>query len=372
MPQEAFRALQAGRTGHAVGSLHVEQLEAVILRIADPRAMASKSRAGSTRPTPATSHTMVVGRVRSSSTAPVPSGTSIWVGEAPTISTSTCDGSKAAASCTSRGRADALLRARRRRQRSSLVPRTARTSRSGRVSSASPVSSGHPRTATGRSGGNGSTPARRAGVWSSRTSPSASHAASDGSGAARTRAQSHQSSGDAGWWSTRRRHATTMLAGSSSNAARQSAASAASMRSSSPLRAMCRSRSNGSTPRTLPVRSLRGAGGQAPRLAPVEASASRRVGALPAGLAEIGARVEDRVDELLVAGARAVAPRRARTSTPHSPRCVSSSPTAASGSARRSASGRSSAPAVIPTIPPSPTSPRRSSCCMRSRWCTTT
>ena len=132
----------------------------------------------------------------------------------------------------------ASLRASRRRQRSSPAPRTASTSRSGRDSSASPASSGHPITAIGRSCGKGSSPARRPGVWSSRTSPSASHAASEGSGAASTRAHSHQSRGESVWWSTSRRHATTRPAGSSSNAARQSAASATRVRSSPAWRAM--------------------------------------------------------------------------------------------------------------------------------------
>ena len=149
--------------------------------------MASNRRAGSTRPTPATNQTTIPGRERSARAAPVPSGTNTCVGLAPTTSTSRCDGSRTLASTRSTGRALASLRARRLRHRSSpWLVRTASASRSGRSSSAAPVSSGQPSTATGWSAGKGRSAARRSGVWSSRIIASASHAASDGSGAAST------------------------------------------------------------------------------------------------------------------------------------------------------------------------------------------
>ena len=115
------------------------------------------------------------------------------------------------------------------------------------------MSSGQPSTAIGRSCGKGRSAARRPGVRSSRTSPSASHAASDGSGAASTRAQSHHSGAQSGWCMSRRRQVTTSPAGSMSNSARQSAASATSVRSSPECRAMRRRRSKGCTSVKLPA-----------------------------------------------------------------------------------------------------------------------
>ena len=180
----------------------------------------------------------------------MPCRRSARVGLAASISTSTCDGSSTDPSIASTGRAEASLRARRACQLSSpWARRTASTSRSGREASASPVSSGQPSTAIGRSCGKGRSAARRPGVRSSRTSPSASHAASDGSGAASTRAQSHHSGAQSGWCMSRRRHVTTRPAGSMSNSARQSAASATSVRSSPECRAMRRRRSKGCTRR---------------------------------------------------------------------------------------------------------------------------
>ena len=67
--------------------------------------------------------------------------------------------------------------------------------------------------AIGRSCGNGSNAATRPGVRSSRTMRSASHAASDGSGAASTRAHSHHSGAQSGWWWRSRRHVTTKPGG---------------------------------------------------------------------------------------------------------------------------------------------------------------
>ena len=191
-------------------------------------------RSGRTRPTPATSQPTAPVAASVVSRSAAPSGTTAELGLAASASTSRCDGSRAAASTSLTMRTGASRRPRRARRWSSPERRRmAITSRSGRSARAAPASSGQPRTAIGSSCGKGSKRASRSVVPSSLTSCHASQAASAGSDAVRTRAQSHQSAPDAGWCETSRRHATTSPAGSSAKPARQSAASETSALSSS-------------------------------------------------------------------------------------------------------------------------------------------
>ena len=195
---------------------------------------------------------------------------------------------------------------------------------------------------------------------SSRTRRSASHAASDVSGAASTRAQSHHRERSSGWVAqpAARDHEAGGIGvevGETVGRFGDECAIVACV----PGNARRRSKGGRASRSSLAGGPLLGIGRMA------------RAVSLPSGLSD-AASAPKRVSLALLDAEIERWPVVDAESRRRSLPCVTSSRPGGSGSGRRSASGRSWAPAATPTTPSSSTPVPRSRWCTRAPWCTTT